>query len=87
MIDRAAGAATSAKKSVKIANRALWPRARIALLVGWYARGGGAGDREKAGRSRSRGEPSGRDPVGMQRRLELIDRGTQANLSASRRRA
>lgn len=29
----------------------------------------------------------GRDPVGMQRRLELIDRGTQANLSASRRRA
>lgn len=43
--------------------------------------------RKQEGREESRGEPSGRDPAGMQRRLELIDRGIRANLSASRRRA
>lgn len=41
--------------------------------------------RESRKVAESRG-PSGRDPAGMQRRLELIDRGTRANLSASWRR-
>jgi len=48
-------------------------------------RGGGGGGGGGAGRSRR--ASSGRDPLGMQRRLELIDRGAQANLSAWRRRA
>lgn len=60
---------------------------RQACTLSWRERGGQQRRQSRESRkvAESRG-PSGRDPAGMQRRLELIDRGTRANLSASWRR-
>lgn len=65
-----------------------WKRAeRQACTLSSRERGGRQRRQSRESRkvAESRG-PSGRDPAGMQRRLELIDRGTRANLSASWRR-